>query len=77
MVLAGRQRFRKKAELWSFKQPKSSHEYIIRSNEANFYFTLPLNNQNNRQCSESQPYNGTETPLNDQKNLIWCVISAN
>ena len=32
---------------------------------------------NNRRWSESQPYIGTQVPLNDQKILVWCAISAN
>ena len=62
---------------WFLKQPESTHEYIICSDEAYFYLTLPLNNQNNRQWSKSNPYIGIEKPLNDQKNLVWCAISAN
>ena len=62
---------------WFLKQPESTHEYIICSDEAYFYLTLPLNNQNNRQWSKSNPYIGIEKPLNDQKILVWCAISAN
>ena len=62
---------------WFLKQPESTHEYIICSDEAYFYLTLLLNNQNNRQWSKSNPYIGIEKPLNDQKNLVWCAISAN
>ena len=62
---------------WFVKQPESTHEYIICSDEAYFYLILPLNNQNNRQWSKSNPYIGIEKPLNDQKILVWCAISAN
>ena len=62
---------------WFLKQPESTHEYIICSDEAYFYLTLPLNNQNNRQWSKSNPYIGIEKPLYDQKILVWCAISAN
>ena len=62
---------------WFLKQPESTHEYKICSDEAYFYLTLPLNNQNNRQWSKSNPYIGIEKPLNDQKNLVWCAIPAN
>ena len=55
---------------WFLKQPESTHEYIICSDEAYFYLTLPLNNQNNRQWSKSNPYIGIEKPLNDQKILV-------
>ena len=33
----------------SFYCPQSTHEHIICSDEAYFYLTLPVNNQNNRQ----------------------------
>ena len=59
------------------KQPKSTHEYIICSDEAYFYLTLSVNIQNNRQWSKSQRYIGTEMPLYDQQILVWCAISAN
>lgn len=61
---------------WFLKLPKASHDYIICSDEAYFYLTLPINNQNNRQWSKSQPYIGVEKPLHDQKILVWCAISA-
>ena len=56
---------------------KSTHEYIICSDAAYFYLTLPVNNQNNCKWSKSQLYIGTETPLHDQKILVLCTISAN
>ena len=49
---------------------------MICSDEAYFYLTLPINNQNNRIWSESQPCVDVETPLHDQKILVWCAISA-
>ena len=51
---------------WFIKLPKSTHEYIICSDEAYFYLTLFVNNQNNRQWSKSKPYIGTKTHLHDQ-----------
>lgn len=61
---------------WFIKLPKSTIDNIIFSDEAYFYLTLPVNNQNNRQWSESQPCLGVEKPLHDQKVLVWCAISA-
>ena len=62
---------------WWLKLPKAAPEYMICCDEAYFYLTLPVNNQNNRQWSETQPYIGVETPLHDQKILVWCAISVN
>ena len=56
------------------KQSKSIREYIICIDEAYFYLTLFVNNQNNRYWSVSQPYIRTETLLNDQKILVWRAI---
>jgi len=61
---------------WILKLPLSAFDYLICSDEAYFYLTLPVNNQNNRQWSKSQPYIGVEAPLHDQKILVWCAISA-
>ena len=44
------------------------------SDEAYFYLTLPLNNQNNRLWSQSQPMQGVEYPLDDQKILVWSKV---
>ena len=49
---------------------------MIFSDEAYFYLTLPVNKQNNRQWSESQPYVDVEQPLYDKKILAWCAISV-
>jgi hypothetical protein len=62
---------------WVLKLPPEAIEYFICSDEAYFYLTLPINKQNNRQWSESQPGVGVEQPLQDQKVLVWCAISAN
>ena len=62
---------------WFIKLSKSIDKYTICSDEAYFYLTLPVKNQNNRQWSKSQPYIGIESPLHDQKILDWCAISAN
>lgn len=60
---------------WFLKHAKSAHEYIIASDEAYFYLTLPVNKQNNRHWSESQPCIGVEKPLHDEKILVFCAIS--
>ena len=57
---------------WFFKQPKSTRECIICSDEAYLYLKLPVNNQNNCQWSKSQSY--IETPLNDQIILVLFAI---
>ena len=61
---------------WFLNQPEQTKDYLICSDEAYFYLTLPINNQNNRIWSESQPCVDVETPLHDQKILVWCAISA-
>ena len=49
--------------------------WLICSDEAYFYLTLPLNKQNNREWLESRPWEGIETPLHDEKVLVWCGMS--
>jgi hypothetical protein len=61
---------------WVLKLPSGAIEYIICSDEAYFYLTLPINKQNNRMWLKSQPDVGVEQPLQDQKFLVWCAISA-
>jgi AraC-like DNA-binding protein len=63
--------------MWFLKKPASTLYNMIFSDEAYFYLTLPLNKQNNRVWSESQPFVGIEHPLNDKKILVWCAISVN
>ena len=61
-----------------FNQPVNTEDYLICSDEAYFYLTLPMNSQNNQRIwSESQPCVGVETPLHDKKILVWCAISVN
>ena len=62
---------------WFLKLPPSAKLYMFCSDEAYFSLTLPMNHQNNRLWSQSQPIEGIETPLHDQKILVWCAISAN
>jgi hypothetical protein len=62
---------------WYLKLPKNTKDYLFCSDEAYFYLTLPLNQQNNRVWSKSQPCVGVEQPLYDKKILVWCAISAN
>ena len=61
---------------WFLKLSPNSRQFVFFSDEAYFYLTAPLNNQNNRVWSDSQPFVGKEYPLHDQKILIWCAISA-
>lgn len=62
---------------WALKLSAKAFDSIIFSDEAYFYLALPVNRQNNRQWSESQPNVGVEQPLQDQKVLVWCEISTN
>ena len=62
---------------WFLNLPKSAKDYMICSDEAYFYLTVPVNIQNNRQWSRAPPYMDVEKPLQDQKILVWCAISAN
>ena len=57
--------------------PKNAKFILICAEEAYFYLTLPLNEQNNRIWSDSRPLEGTTVPLHDQKVFVWCAISAN
>ena len=61
---------------WFLKQPVKNRPFFFFTDEAYFYLTLPLNHQNNRVWSDSQPCVGIETPLHDKKILVWCAISA-
>jgi len=61
---------------WCLNLPRETLYNIIFSDEAYFYLSLPSNNQNNRNWSNSNPYVGVEQPLNDKKILVWCAISV-
>jgi len=61
---------------WFLKQSSNSRQFFFFSDEAYFSLTLPLNHQNNRVWSDSQPCIGNQKPLHDQKILVWCAISA-
>ena len=50
--------------------------YFYFSDEAYFYLTLSLNKQNNRIWDGTQPFQGIEIPLHDEKLLVWWAISA-
>ena len=61
---------------WFLSLPPKSKFYLVCSDEAYFYLTLPVNKQNNRQWAISQPSEGVEIPLQDEKILVWVAISA-
>lgn len=61
---------------WFLSLSPYSRQFFFVSDEAYFYLTVPLNNQNNRVWSDSQPCVGAEFPLHDKKILVWCAISA-
>ena len=61
---------------WFLAKPPATKSIFIFSDEAYFSLTLPLNKQNNRTWADSNPYNGIELPLHDEKVLVWCAISA-
>ena len=61
---------------WFLKLPLKAKFFFICTDEAYFYLTIPINKQNNRLWSDSCPYEGIETPLQDEKVLVWCAISA-
>jgi hypothetical protein len=61
---------------WFVSLPKNAKFHFIFSDEAYFYLHLPLNKQNNRIWSDSDPFLGVEIPLHDQKVMVWCAISA-
>jgi AraC-like DNA-binding protein len=62
---------------WFLNQPKSTIDFMVFSDEAYFYLTLPVNIQNNRQWSKGQPFLDVERTLHDKKILVWCGISVN
>ena len=51
-------------------------EYLIYSDEANFFLHGGHNVQNDRVWSEVQPNALVESPLNDEKVMVWCAFSA-
>jgi hypothetical protein len=59
---------------WFSGLPPNHKFFFIFSDEAYFYLTLPKNKQNNRIWGKSNPYEGIEEPLNDEKVLVWCAI---
>ncbi len=61
---------------WFLSLRKSTEQFMIFSDEAYFYLTLPNNKQNNRYWDVSSNGYGIEVPLNDQKVLVWCAISS-
>ena len=67
---------RAKFAQWFLNQPSSTLDYMIFSDEAYFYLTLPVNKQNNRIWSKESPLNGVEKPLRDEKIMVWCAISV-
>jgi transposase len=62
---------------WFLSLRKSTEQFMIFSDEAHFYLTLPNNKQNNRYWGDSAQEYGIEVPLHDKKLLVWCAISAN
>jgi hypothetical protein len=61
---------------WFLKLRKSTEQFMIFSDEAYFYLTLPNNKQNNRYWDVSANGYGIEVPLHDKKVLVWCAISS-
>ena len=61
---------------WFLSLPKNAKFQFICCDEAYFYLNLPLNKQNSRIWSDSNPYLGEEIPLQDEKIMVWCAISA-
>ena len=61
---------------WFLELPKSTEEFMIFSDEAYFYLTLPNNKQNNRYWDVSANGYGIEVPLHDKKVMVWCAISS-
>ena len=61
---------------WFLSLRDSTEQFMIFSDEAYFYLTLPNNKQNNRYWSDSAQEYGIEVPLKDKKVLVWCAISS-
>jgi hypothetical protein len=61
---------------WFLQLAPVTKNFLICSDEAYFYLTLPANKQNNRTWAIEQPIEGIEVPLNDEKISVWCAISA-
>ncbi len=49
---------------------------MIFSDETYFYLTESLNKQNNLLWLKERPVDWIERPLQDEKVLVWCAISA-
>ena len=58
------------------KLRKSTEQFMIFSDEAYFYLTLPNNKQNNLYWDVSANWYGIKVPLHDKKVLVWCAISS-
>ncbi len=56
--------------------PNNARSLLICCDEAYFYLTRQVNVQNDRLWLESKPTDKIETPLHDQKVLVWCAISC-
>ncbi len=61
---------------WINSIPESDLQLMIFSDEAYFYLTESLNKQNTRLWLKERPVDWIERPLQDEKVLVWCAISA-
>ena len=55
---------------------KTTYKWLIASGEANFCLTESINKQKNRMWLEERPLDWIEKPLDDEKVLVWCVMSC-
>ena len=62
---------------WINSLPETDLQFINFSNEAYFYLTESLNEQNNRMWLKGRPVDWIERPLQDANIWVWCAISAN
>ena len=62
---------------WLLSLPSWVIQYMICTDEAYFYLVESVNKQNNRMWLKERPLDWIEKPLQDEKVLVWCGISAN
>ena len=61
---------------WVLSLHSATKFFLICSDEAYFFLTLPINKQNNRSWLHEWPIDWIEVPLYDEKVLVWCAMSA-
>jgi hypothetical protein len=61
---------------WVLSLPPEALLCFIMSDEAYFYLTPPINKQSDRIWSATKPLESIQRPLQDERVLVWCGMSA-